>query len=215
MTMIALFVASAALAPALPVTAIDAERAFAADAQKVGQWKSFRQWSTDDAVMFVPQPVNAHAFLNDRKEPAEAVKWAPSASFVSCDGSMAVNTGPWTRNGGKSVGYFTTVWKRQPGGGWRWAYDGGDQLTVPRPLPSKPAQRVADCRATKQLASPAIVRPAGAKAPTSAGYGRSTDGTLFYSWRVTPAGAREFSAYLWNGKRFDKVVDDRIAAAPK
>ena len=34
----------AAAAPA-PQTAIEAERAFAADAQKLGQWTAFRKWS--------------------------------------------------------------------------------------------------------------------------------------------------------------------------
>ena len=30
-----------------PQTAIDAERAFAADAQKLGQWTAFRKWAAD------------------------------------------------------------------------------------------------------------------------------------------------------------------------
>ena len=51
-------------------TAIDAERAFAADAQQRGQWTAFRATATEEAVMFVPQPVNAQAFLKD-EGPAE------------------------------------------------------------------------------------------------------------------------------------------------
>jgi hypothetical protein len=99
-----------------PMTAIDAERAFVADAQKLGQWTAFRKYAADDAVMFVPQQVNAQAFLKDRKDPPASVYWWPGKSFVSCDGSYAVNTGPWVRQYGKAVGYFTTVWKRQPDG---------------------------------------------------------------------------------------------------
>jgi hypothetical protein len=202
-----------ALAAATPATtAIDAERAFAADAQKLGQWTAFRKYAASDALMFTPQPVKAHDFLKDRKDPPEAVKWSPSASFISCDGALAVNTGPWTRNGGKAVGYFTTVWTREPDGGWKWNYDGGDTLTSPRDLPAKPLVRQASCDNVERLGPAAIVRPTGTAATTPRGFGRSADGSFFYSWTVTKAGAREFSACLWNGQRFDKVIDDKIAA---
>ena len=204
-----------ALAAAGPVTAIDAERAFAADAQKIGQWTAFRAWSTADAQMFTPQPVNAHSFIKGRKNPSEAVKWAPAASFVSCDGALAVNTGPWTRNGGNSVGYFTTVWKRQPDATWKWTYDSGDELTVARQLPWQPLVRAASCRNAKRLAKGANIRPTGDRPSMARGYDRSVDGTLFYSWSMTRGGAREFSAYLWNGDRYERVVEDRIAAPPK
>ena len=81
-------------AAALP-TAIDAERAFAADAQRRGQWTAFRATATEEAVMFVPQPVNAQAFLKDKADPPQPLKWWPASSFVSCDGNLAVNHGPW------------------------------------------------------------------------------------------------------------------------
>ena len=59
-----LVVAAAPAAPPpkpAPMSAIDAERAFAADAQKIGQWTAFRKWSTPDALMFTPQPVRVYA----------------------------------------------------------------------------------------------------------------------------------------------------------
>ena len=112
------------LAAAEPaITAIDAERAFVADAQKLGQWTAFRKWSTPDAIMFTPQAAKAHDFLKELKDPQTAVFWWPGRSFVSCDGTYAVNTGPWVRQWGKSVGYFTTVWQRQPDGSWKWIID--------------------------------------------------------------------------------------------
>ena len=97
------------LAAAEPQSAIDAERAFAADAQKLGQWTAFRKYAADDAIMFAPQKVNAQEFPKPLKDPPTAVFWWPGKSFVSCDGSYAVNTGPWVRQWGKAVGYFTTV----------------------------------------------------------------------------------------------------------
>ena len=72
------------LALAAP-SAIDAERAFARDAQKIGQWASFRKYADETAVMFTPQAVWAHEFLKDRKEPPKAVEWWPDRSLVFAD----------------------------------------------------------------------------------------------------------------------------------
>src|SRR5215210_73251 len=113
------------LAAAVP-TAIDAERAFARDAQRIGQWTAFRKYADPDAVMFVPQAVWARDFLKDKKDPPRAVEWWPARSFVSCDGRTAVNTGPAFRSG-KAYGNFTTVWQRERGS-WRWVYDNGFPL---------------------------------------------------------------------------------------
>ena len=46
------------LLAAAPVpTAVDAERAFARDAQRIGLWTAFRKYADRDAVMFTPQAV--------------------------------------------------------------------------------------------------------------------------------------------------------------
>ena len=60
----ALLLASAALP-----TAVDAERAFARDSQRIGQWTAFRQYADRDAVMFTPQAVWVQTLLKDRKDP--------------------------------------------------------------------------------------------------------------------------------------------------
>ena len=73
------------LAATVP-TAVDAERAFARDAQKLGQWTAFRKYADETAVMFTPQAVWAQTFLADKKDPPKSVEWWPDRSFVSCDG---------------------------------------------------------------------------------------------------------------------------------
>ena len=197
--------ALAAAGPAM--TAIDAERAFAADAQKLGQWSAFKAWSTPDAIMFTPQPVNAHAFLEGRKNPPVAVFWWPGKSFVSCDGGYAVNTGPWVREWGKSVGYFTTVWQRQPDGSWKWIYDGGDSLTMPRAQGGDIKPLIASCKTKPRRASYSWI---AAPAPTTA-EGRSKDGTLYWSWMVEQSGARQLVVQLWMGDKFLTVIHDQVA----
>src|SRR5215467_12256732 len=137
--MIAAFILAAAA-----TTAVDAEHAFARDAQQIGQWTAFRKYAHHDAVMFSPQAVWARDFLKDLKDPKEAVRWWPGASFVSCDGRTSVNTGPWTRNHGTLHGYFTTVWQRESGQ-WRWVYDNGEVLKTPRSIPARVFVRRAEC----------------------------------------------------------------------
>jgi len=194
------------LAGATP-SAIDAEREFAADSQKLGQWTAFRKWSADDAVMFTPQPVKTHELLKDKADPPSSVFWWPGRSFVSCDGGHAVNTGPWVRQYGKAVGYFTTVWQRQRDGGWKWVLDQGDALQAPRSEGGDIKPRQASCSGKPGRAL--ILGTVGA-AGYHNGRGRSGDGTLVWSWTVDPKGSRHFLAQLWNGKGFDTVVDDQV-----
>ncbi len=197
----------AAAAPA-PMSAIDAERAFVKDAQKDGQWTAFRKYAAPDALMFVPQPTNAQTFLKDRKDPPQSVYWWPGRSYVACDGSFAINTGPWVRGAGKSVGYFTTVWRRD-GQQWRWTYDAGDQLKTPRAEGGDIKPVTASCAGRPRIPIP--LRYAKAAGFTSNG-GRSNDGTLFWTWAVGPKGERRFAARLWDGRKFRTVIDDEVAA---
>ena len=95
MIVTALLLAAAPVAATPRMTAVDAELAFARDATRIGQWTAFRKWADNDAVMFTPQAVWAQTFLKPLKDPPKAIAWRPAHSFVSCDGRIAVNTGPW------------------------------------------------------------------------------------------------------------------------
>lgn len=196
----------AAAEPAM--TAIDAERAFAAEAQKSGQWTAFRKYAADDAIMFVPQAGSAHEFLKDKKDPPVPVFWWPGRSYVSCDGATAVNTGPWVRQWGKSVGYFTTVWKRQADGGWKWALDHGDGLQTARAEGGDIKPRQASCNKPVTPPAPKLGLTRGG----SSGGGKSEDGTLVWRWFVRADGSRAFEALLWNGKGWDVVINDSVKA---
>ena len=188
---------------AQPRSAIDAERAFAADAQKIGQWAAFRKWAAPEAVMFVPQPTNAQTWLKDRPEPVRAVEWSPTASFLSCNGQMAVNTGEWRRPDG-SVGYFTTVWAKQRDGQWRWLLDSGDVLATSRARVIKPKVSRATCGGRGR-------QPFFFTDDDSTGGGLSNDRTLVWGYSALPGGPRTISAGLWDGRRYREVIADRIA----
>ncbi|QNM81785.1 hypothetical protein H8M03_06850 [Sphingomonas sabuli] len=211
----ALFLLAAAAAP---VTAVDAERAFEAEAHQIGQWAAFRKWSTADSVMFNPNAVWTHELLKDAKEPKEVLHWAPADSWVSCDKRTAVNRGPWYLSDGKATGFFTTVWMQQKEG-WRWIYDGGDSLDTPIALPKSPRIHAASCTGKAKIpaAYRAEVKPTeriAGQAPADAGQGRSADGTLLYEWKVEAGGRRRMTAKLWNGADYATVLDEVIQAPP-
>lgn len=118
----------ALLAAETPQSAVETERAFAAAAQADGQWAAFRAFASDEAILFTPEPVPAGPWLKDRAEPPMPVMWWPRLSFRSCDGTLAVNTGPWIRAAGGATGSFTTIWRRDMVDGrgqWRWHMDHG------------------------------------------------------------------------------------------
>ena len=212
------------LMAAEPMSAIDAERAFAADAQKLGQWTAFRKYAAEDAVMFVPEQVNAQAWLKDKKDPPVSVFWWPGRSHVSCDGNFAINTGPWIREWGKSVGYFTTIWKRQPDGSWKWLLDHGDALPTARAEGGDVRPIKASCAGKPPADELVIVGPASRvsletgvtpRQSVTRASGRSDDNTLGWTWVVGADGARTFVAHMWTGERFETIVTDDVAAPPK
>jgi hypothetical protein len=202
------------LAAAVP-TAVDAERAFARDAKRIGQWTAFRKYADHSAVMFTPQAVWAQEFLKGRKDPPAALTWSPAESYVSCDGRTAINKGPWTSASGKGHGYFTTVWMRK-GRSWTWIYDGGDGLDTPMAVRTKPIVRRASCangRTVRALARRFVsAAQVAGKPPGDAGTGRSADGTLSFQWKVNPKGARHFQAQLWTGRHYQTVLEQQVAA---
>lgn len=202
-----MIVAALLLQAATPQTAVEAERAFNAAAQEKGQWTAFRAFAADTGVMFVPQPIKAQEWLEDRKDPPRSVAWWPTESYVSCDGNLAVNTGGWKRPDG-SVGYFTTVWVRQADGRFKWLVDGGDTLSAPLPVPEEPRVVRPDCT-TK---APAFIPEWGG--PVS-DRGNSRDATLLWEWKIDSLGARYFKTFQWNGKSFAVVLSQRVEPAAR
>jgi len=205
----ALLLASAPLA-----TAVDAEHAFADDAKHIGQWSAFRKWADRDAVMFTPQAVWARTFLKPLKNPPRAISWRPADSFASCDGRIAVNTGPWFTQDGVLAGYFTTVWQKTPAG-WRWAYDGGGPMRGPAPK-GKTRVHSASCRGKAPgapIIPPPPLTPKQARTtPEDSGRGQSADKTLGWDWKVEKSGTRRFRVYQWNGTRYLLALNNDVPA---
>ena len=208
--MLALFLAAVG---AVTPTAIDAERAFSRDAQRQGQWTASRAYADPDAVMFTPQAIWARDFLKGRKDPPAALRWSANASYVSCDGRMAVNTGPWRNTNGRQHGFFTTVWQQEKGR-WHWISDGRHILKQPLAVRKTPIVRKASCKGRAPgpplMSPPSTKRGPGGVAPDDFGRGYSEDRTLGWDWRVGPNGTRTFRTFLWTGRSYEVALDQTI-----
>ena len=188
-----------------PTAVIAAELAFAQLAQSKGQWTAFRETATADAVMFVPQRVNAQSWLKGKTDPAVSVKWQPHQVWSSCDGSFSVTRGAW--QGPKATGHFTTVWQRQKDGGFKWVLDMGDPLATPLTAPEMIAAKVADCKGL-----PPIVQVIAAQQDRREGL--SDDRTLSWSVRVDPQCGRIYRLLLWDGTKMAEVMSGSAEPAP-
>jgi hypothetical protein len=212
-------IAALLLASATVPTAVDAELAFASDAQKIGLWTAFRKWADNDAVIFTPQAAWAQVQLKDKKDPPKAITWRPADSYVSCDGRIAVNTGPWFAPDGTPRGFFTTVWQRT-GSTWRWVYDGGGEYpagTTP-PSATKATVHRASCKTRAPGAPipppPPLTKREARTTPEDNGRGQSADKTLGWDWKVEKDGARRLRVYQWNGKKYVEALANDIPAPP-
>jgi hypothetical protein len=185
-----------------PSAVVAAELAFARAAQDKGQWTAFREYAADDALMFVPQPVAAKDWLKKQASPPQAVSWQPYAVWSSCDGSLAVTKGAWQRPNG-TVGYFTTVWRRQRNDEYKWVLDQGDTLAQPLPEPEMISAQVADC----SRPAPLDVAPAAGRT-----VGWSDDKTLQWTVDVKPDNARTFVVRRWTGEQYEEVLRSDVAA---
>lgn len=198
-----------------PSALVATEIAFNRMAREKGQWTAFREYADEAGVMFVSDPVLARDWLKGRADPLEPVQWEPYRVWMSCDGTLGVTEGSWTRPDG-TFGYYTTIWKRQKKGEYRWVLDQGDALAAPLEKPDWLTASVADCPAPQPWAARPERKEDGKvaiPAPGPAGGGASADGTLRWTYAVAPDKSRELTIALVKdgqpvGLRF-------TAAAPK
>lgn len=142
---------AAGRASAEPKSAADqveaAERAFAADGLALGVRDSFLKHMADDAIIFAPQPVNARAFYEGRvAETGPRLEWWPAWVVAAQSGDLALSAGPSFVDGRPS-GWFSSIWRKDPDGAWRWIYDGGgaaDPVSAPAQATPAAKGRVAE-----------------------------------------------------------------------
>lgn len=182
-----------------PGAVVAAEIAFARLAQEKGQWTAFAATATKDARMFTPQPVNAQTWLKRRANPPVAVAWQPHKVWMSRDGSMAVTYGAWQLP--RANGWFSTVWRRQAQGDYKWVLDQGGGLAQPLAAPEMTEAHVADARDRAQPDT-GCASPAGATVIADT----SDDGTLRACTEVLPDGHRNLSVFMVTAGKLQSVM---------
>jgi hypothetical protein len=192
-----------------PSSVIAAEIAFNRLAQQKGQWTAFRETAAEDAVMFVPQRVLAQTWLKGRADPPQSVRWATQSVYASCDGNLAASTGAWQRPDG-TTGYFTTIWRRDKKGVWKWVLDHGDALASPRAAPEFLVGKVATCKAPDGPPPPPPVRDKNGKGGKGVMPPPPRDESLTWTADVATDGGRRVTVRMWNGTGYDVVIDDRV-----
>jgi ketosteroid isomerase-like protein len=133
--------ADAPVPPALAAMA-QTERDFAATCRKVGQRDSFLQYFADDALFFVPDPVNAKELLSKRPSVPFAERqltWEPRLGDVAASGDLGWLTGPSellvpkAEEPGPLHQVYTSVWRKTASGDWKVIIDIG--VAEPSPAP--------------------------------------------------------------------------------
>ncbi len=205
------------------VAAVDGR--FARAAREEGQWTAFANFAAPGAVMHWADgpPFEAAAWLATQSNPAEAVAWAPTAVWASCDGTMAVSFGRFRQPDGV-VGSYATVWQLHGERDYRWTYDmgGADVPQPPPPPPRVPPSdevivvpglglidgKVADCPRGSARETPVRV-----VVDIPPGHGAlAADGTLAWRWEHRADGARRIVVdYLREG-RWQTALDFGFAA---
>lgn len=224
-----------------PSAIVSAEIDFARLAREQGQWTGFARTADKDAVMFVPEVVNAQSWLKKQKNPAKSVSWAPDNIYIACDGSYAVSMGHATWPDGRKS-RFVTLWRQQAKGDYKWVLDWGSNAPAPAGTDEDAIDgRIADCPARRARGvSPPVTGETPAQAdqrewregagrnkrpklpkyevtripdpPPADGTGQSRDGSLHWQWTSAAGGARTLKVTVRYQGKDVAVVDDRFAA---
>ena len=61
------------------------------------------------------------------QKPAAPFSWKPDVIEVLASGNLAISSGPVFDPGGKKIGGYSSIWRREPDGNWRIIFDKGCQ----------------------------------------------------------------------------------------
>jgi ketosteroid isomerase-like protein len=105
---------------------VAAERAFSKHSLERGAQDAFLLYMSDDAFLYRPKVVRAHAFLRSRPMPrGTLLTWDPSLADVSASGDLGYTTGEWISSrrdfpdAPPTFGQYATIWRRQMDGEWK------------------------------------------------------------------------------------------------
>lgn len=101
---------------------ITADRTASNIAKKENPYKAFMSIVDKESTLYVPSPVNAINYLNNRPNIPDIMSWAPNFALVSKSLDWGVTSGPmeFQKVGAiKRYGQYLTVWRRDRKGNWK------------------------------------------------------------------------------------------------
>ncbi len=126
---------------------VSAERAFSATSQARGVSDAFLAHAADSGLVFTPAPTRALEQYAGRPNPPILLTWYPVAAKISAAGDLGYTTGPFelkphAPGAPAGYGHYSTVWRRQPDGHWKFLADLG--IRHPQPARTLPGWTPAD-----------------------------------------------------------------------
>lgn len=137
---------------------VEAEISFASASVEKGIRTAFLEYLADDAIVFLPEPVNGKEGYGNRPESSAKLSWYPVYADISSSLDWGYTTGPYevranpTDEQPTGAGFYLSVWKKQPDGQWKVAIDQGNSYPVDQIKPEayKPTSGVEASTATEQ-----------------------------------------------------------------
>lgn len=120
---------------------VEAERAFAADAARIGWIDAYPLWAAQDGVVLqngVSSALEFAANIHPQVRGDTSLAWGPEFAGVSAAGDFGFTAGPFNGDGA-AFGYYLTVWRKQADGSWKWLFEGGVDTPDPTVVPGADA----------------------------------------------------------------------------
>lgn len=114
---------------------MQADRDFSAQSVAQGPAAAFRDWAAPDGILLGGPWYGPDALYELMRPGGGHLEWAPTAATIAPSGDLGFTVGEATsREEDGALGYtkYLTVWRRQPGGAWRFVADGGNARPAPR-----------------------------------------------------------------------------------
>lgn len=113
---------------------LDTDTEFARDALKIGTAEAFKKYADENALMLSDgeQPIKGREaiFKKMSENNVGELIWNPEDADVSKDGTLGYSWGRWEfklyDSGIISYGKYVSIWKKSPGGSWKWVVDVGN-----------------------------------------------------------------------------------------
>ncbi len=122
------------------------DREFSMMSVEKGTFEAFYNYMADDVTIFPKfgHPIKGKETYRDLSSPGEKteqtsrLEWEPYFADISDSGDLGYTLGRYkltitdsSEDEQKKYGYYVTIWKKQPNGGWKFVFDTGNESPPP------------------------------------------------------------------------------------